>query len=569
MIWAGLLRDSVQVAYDSAFRVKTQTVHGTSTVSFSYDRDGLLVAAGALRLGRSGTHGLLLAESLGPVRGSYSYTSRGELAGLHQARSGTTLLGTGYLRDSLGRITQLTDSVREAGGTLQVRRWSYVYDGVGRLLRDSLDGTLHQAFAYDSNGNRTSLTTALGTVSSSYDAQDRLTRSATSGGVVTLYAYGSNGELQTKTDSATGAQTRYQYDALGNLLKVVLPSGDSVEYLIDGQNRRVGRKWNGAVTHRWLYQNQLNPIAELDSAGALVSRFVYGSRANVPDYLVRGGAVYRLVTDHLGSVRAVVDTATGAVAQWTAYDAWGNVLADSGAGFQPFGFAGGLTDGATGLVRFGVRDYDPTIGRWTAKDPAGLIVAGGMSYVYSGGDPINGVDITGLWTVGVGLGGSGSWETGFVGASYEITFSANGLNPLDWRVGVTGTVTPLGVPATSTGVSVSAGVLFSVSAAAAPEEFNGWSLGVGANADAGLGEVVGIEASNLNSPEHNNYTLFGGVGAAISPPLVPGTVYGTYGYTNGGSLSFRGLLVWLARGLPPGQLRKALLGLLVPGYCPT
>ncbi|MBK6423665.1 MAG: RHS repeat protein [Gemmatimonadetes bacterium] len=53
-------------------------------------------------------------------------------------------------------------------------------------------------------------------------------RSATSGGVVTLYAYGSNGELQTKTDSATGAQTRYQYDALGNLLKVVLPPGDSV-----------------------------------------------------------------------------------------------------------------------------------------------------------------------------------------------------------------------------------------------------------------------------------------------------------------------------------------------------
>ncbi|MBK6423680.1 MAG: RHS repeat protein [Gemmatimonadetes bacterium] len=57
-----------------------------------------------------------------------------------------------------------------------------------------------------------------------------------------------NSELQTKTGSATGAQTRYQYDALGNLLKVVLPTGDSVEYLIDGQNRRVGRKWNGAVT---------------------------------------------------------------------------------------------------------------------------------------------------------------------------------------------------------------------------------------------------------------------------------------------------------------------------------
>ena len=43
------------------------------------------------------------------------------------------------MRDSLGRITQLTDSIREAGGTLQVRRWSYVYNGVGRVLRDSLN----------------------------------------------------------------------------------------------------------------------------------------------------------------------------------------------------------------------------------------------------------------------------------------------------------------------------------------------------------------------------------------------------------------------------------------------
>ncbi|MBK7925907.1 MAG: hypothetical protein IPJ95_20095 [Gemmatimonadetes bacterium] len=81
---------------------------------------------------------------------------------------------------------------------------------------------------------------------------------------MTLYAYRLERGTQTKTDSATGAQTRYQYDALGNLLrKVVLPTGDSVEYRIDGQNRRVGRKLNGVVTHRWLYQNQLNPIAEL------------------------------------------------------------------------------------------------------------------------------------------------------------------------------------------------------------------------------------------------------------------------------------------------------------------
>ncbi len=47
-------------------------------------------------------------------------------------------------------------------------------------------------------------------------------------------------------------------------------------------------------------------------------------------------------------------------------DAWGQVLADSSPGFQPFGFAGGLWDRDTGLVRFGARDYDPEVGRWTS-----------------------------------------------------------------------------------------------------------------------------------------------------------------------------------------------------------
>jgi RHS repeat-associated protein len=35
----------------------------------------------------------------------------------------------------------------------------------------------------------------------------------------------------------------------------------------------------------------------------------------------------------------------------------------------PFGFAGGLYDPDTQLVRFAARDYDASVGRWTAKDP--------------------------------------------------------------------------------------------------------------------------------------------------------------------------------------------------------
>src|SRR5438477_8463401 len=83
-----------------------------------------------------------------------------------------------------------------------------------------------------------------------------------------------------------------------------------------------------------------------------------------------------------------------------AYDAFGNVVADSNPAFDlPIGFAGGLADGATGLVRFGLRDYDPAAGRWAARDP--ILFAGGQTnlYAYVGNDPINFRDPSGLFCI--------------------------------------------------------------------------------------------------------------------------------------------------------------------------
>ena len=82
---------------------------------------------------------------------------------------------------------------------------------------------------------------------------------------------------------------------------------------VDGANRRIGRRVNGALVQSFLYQGQLRPVAELDASGNVVSRFVYGTGVNVPDYFVRGGVTYRIVTDQLGSPRLVVNTTTGQV----------------------------------------------------------------------------------------------------------------------------------------------------------------------------------------------------------------------------------------------------------------
>ncbi len=115
----------------------------------------------------------------------------------------------------------------------------------------------------------------------------------------------------------------------------------------------------------------------------------------MPDLMIKGGLTYRIISDHLGSPRLVVNSSDGTVVQRMSFDEFGNILEDSNPGFQPFGFAGGLYDQDTKLVRFGARDYSSVDGRWTSKDP--IRFRGGTNiYVYVENDPINLTDPNGL-----------------------------------------------------------------------------------------------------------------------------------------------------------------------------
>ena len=182
-----------------------------------------------------------------------------------------------------------------------------------------------------------------------------------------------------------------------------MPGGTLIEYIVDGRNRRVGKKVNGTLETAWLYKDSLNPVAELDGAGAVVSRFVYATRSNVPDFIVKGGNTYRVISDHLGSPRLIVDTASGTVTQAMTFDEFGNVTADTNPEFQPFGFAGGLYDSDTKLTRFGARDYDAETGRWTVKDPIKFVGGDSNLFGYVFNDPINFFDPLGLLTWGEAL----------------------------------------------------------------------------------------------------------------------------------------------------------------------
>ncbi|WP_020559629.1 hypothetical protein [Thiofilum flexile] len=83
---------------------------------------------------------------------------------------------------------------------------------------------------------------------------------------------------------------------------IVSNLGDlTVDYVIDGQDRRIGKKVNGVLKQGFLYQDQLNPIAELDGSGNVIARFVYADKGNIPAYMIKGGNTYRIISDYLGS----------------------------------------------------------------------------------------------------------------------------------------------------------------------------------------------------------------------------------------------------------------------------
>ena len=357
--WAGEVEGSVTRHWNADLDIVGHTVDEQHHIDYAYDRDGLLTQAGDLSIVRDAQNGRPIATQLGRITTERSYTDFGELDTETARLDGEILFQRRYAHDQAGRIVQVTETLQG-----QTHTDDYHYDLADRLIEVRRNGTAIGRWDYDDNGNRIQIDDQ---PAASYDAQDRL-------------------------------------QSYANTPRPI-PSAD-IHYRVDGLDRRIAKTLGEELQHTWLYQDTLNPIAERDPQGRVTSLFVHGTRSNVPAYLVRidpdTGETrrIRILTDHLGSPRLLVDVDSGEIVQRMAYDPWGVVVQDTAPGYQPFGFAGGLYDTNTGLVRFGARDYDPYTGRWTAKDPIGFAGGDANLYGYVLGDPINFVDPLGNWAWG-------------------------------------------------------------------------------------------------------------------------------------------------------------------------
>jgi RHS repeat-associated protein len=368
--------------YDASYRLSNIALASAPddvAVAYAYDADDLRTTIGPFTLTRSGPLGAPTTISDGTGVLTYGYDAFGRIASRRLTVNSVVVYDATVEFDAAGRISMQTET--DATGT---HVFLYGWDDDGQLVQVKRDGLEVEAYAYDERGNRTSRSLDGGGAEvATFDGQDHLlTRGA--------LAYGSDGAgflAQRGPDAFT-------YSAVGELLSS--NAGGGVTYGYDGLRRRVTRTAGGQTT-QYLYGNPENDVevsAVRDPSAALT--WYHHDDGGRLVALQRGASRYYVATDATGSPRVIADP-TGAVVRRRRWDAFGNLVEDTAPGFHvALGFAGGLDDAATGLVRFGLRDYEPASGRWTSRDPVLFAGAQGNLYAYVRNHPVGSADPSGL-----------------------------------------------------------------------------------------------------------------------------------------------------------------------------
>jgi RHS repeat-associated protein len=393
--WSGPVNASVTRTLDGQGRVTSERVGDGSEIAYGYDPAGRLVKAGDLAITYDATTGQRSQEALGALTRSWTYDPLGQVAGV-VVRAGDRIVYELHVeRDALQRVTSRSEAI---GGAAALVR-TFAYDDSNRLSSVAEGGAVIERYTYDAAGNLKLVDGPDGKLAARYDGHGQLAQQ----GDVT-FSYDAAGRLASAT--GPGSTTTYGYDLRGDLLSVQATGKPRIDYVIDATGRRVGKQVAGSIVTSFAFDDAYRPAAALDPSGKVATRLVYGTGRLAPSYETRGGVAYLVVTDELGTPRLAVGP-DGTIAAELDVDAWGNILKDTSPDLMPFGFGGGLLDRDTGLIRFGARDYDPALRRWTAPDPLGVAAGDVNRYRFVHDDPINRSDPSGLCdVVTVGLTGS-------------------------------------------------------------------------------------------------------------------------------------------------------------------
>jgi RHS repeat-associated protein len=220
---------------------------------------------------------------------------------------------------------------------------SNAYDGYGRAVAStSTMGGVTRTLTYsrDRNGNRTQLSSALGTTSYGYDGLNRLT--AIYGGALGAtnalvnYAYTNRAGLSTQT-TPTGVVTTWGYDAAGR------PNALSHNL--------------GGTAHDVTWSMGRNPAGQIDQSGRNNDAYAYGGIVNVNrGYTTNGLNQYSAAGAASFSYDANGNLTSDGATTYT-YDVENRLVGASGANsaalsYDPLGRLYETSGGSTGVTRF-------------------------------------------------------------------------------------------------------------------------------------------------------------------------------------------------------------------------
>lgn len=475
---SGAVDATYNYTYDTSSRLtEMMAVVGGKRLStpMSWGNTGLLERLGSFRLGRNQDSTQVSSLTDGQLRVEKDYNTLGALQELRyiseventsvtdEVYSGPkTLYTIGYEYDHRGWVTRKTVLI---GATGQVESYEYIHDANGQLtqvIHTDADGVEHvEQYEYDANRNRIFSKSDASEVQATYNERDQLVDA----GDVT-YKYNAEGYLTER------GQDTFEYGTRGELLSATV-DGSSVSYAYDYTGRRILRKAEEGQT-QFMYSNPTNPLlltASVDTQGK-VTAYEYDEQGMLLA-IEREDERYHVVTDAVGTPVIVLDDHGVPVKERT-YDSYGILLSDSNPDWKlALGYAGGLEDETTGLVRFGQRDYDAAAGRWTAMDP--ILFQGGQGnlYNYVNNSPILMRDPCGLFCIGASA-------YAVAGGGAQICVNSEGMS-------ICGEL----------GFGAGGGLEISPFGDLAPDHASVTASGTGKVGPVGL--ELGLEISNLNS----------------------------------------------------------------------